>query len=71
MFYTGMMNRVAPEAAEISAAILSAPGWARVAITMPDPRMRERGADELARAIATSLSSDPREDHRDQLPLGI
>jgi hypothetical protein len=71
MFYNGMMNRVAPEAADISAAILSAPGWARVAITMPDPRMRERGADELARAIATSLTGGRDDDHRDQLPLGI
>ncbi len=71
MFYSRTMNRVAPEAADISAAILSAPGWARVAITMPDPRMRERGADELARAIATSLTGDRADDHRDQLALGI
>ncbi|MEN3749594.1 DUF6771 family protein [Sphingomonas sp. HF-S3] len=65
------MSRVAPEAADISAAILSAPGWARVAITMPDPHMRERGADELARAIAATLTNGSGEDHRDQLPLGI
>jgi hypothetical protein len=38
---------------------------------MPDPRMRERGADELARAIAASLVHHSRDDHRDQLALEI
>lgn len=43
---------------DVSAAILSAQGWARVGITMPDPEMRERAASELARAILYGSSQD-------------
>ena len=40
------MERI--EQKELSAILLAAPGWARVGLTMPDPRMRERAADTLA-----------------------
>ena len=52
----------------IAAAILNAPGWARVGLTMPDPVMRERAADELARAIVAGI--DP-PGHEDQLALSL
>lgn len=35
----------------IAHSILSAPAWARLGITMPDPGLRERAAAELALAI--------------------
>lgn len=43
---------------EVTAAILSAPGWARVGITMPDREMRERAASELARVIMHGSTGD-------------
>lgn len=51
------MERFAPEYshAAISSAILAAPGWARVGITMPNDRLREQAAEELARAIVDRL----------------
>jgi hypothetical protein len=55
--------------ADIAASILTAPGWARVGISMPDPGMRERAAAELARAIVRHDEAD--HDARDQLALPI
>ena len=62
-------STLAPDAA-LADAILSAPGWARVGITMPDATMRERAAQELARSIVEHLVSDPEPD-QDQLPLAF
>ena len=39
----------------IAAAIADAPAWALIGLTMPDPQMRERGAEELARWIAERI----------------
>lgn len=51
--------------ATIAKAILDAPGWARVGITMPDSNMREKAAAELALTIADHLAPaeepDPRQ----------
>jgi hypothetical protein len=55
----------------ISEAILSAPGWARVGITMPDERMRLQAADSLAGAIAEQLEDGGEQDEADQLTLPI
>lgn len=55
----------------ISEAILSAPGWARVGITMPDERMRLRAADGLAAAILEQLQDAGEPDGTDQLTLPI
>lgn len=55
----------------ISEAILSAPGWARVGITMPDERMRLQAADSLAGAIADHLEDGREKDGADQLTLPI
>lgn len=55
------MDRVAlpADTADISAAILDAPGWARVGITAPSPRLREQAATELAQSIAARLLGYP------------
>jgi hypothetical protein len=50
--HTGM-ERI--ERQELSAILLAAPGWARVGLTMPDERMRERAADALAATIIEKL----------------
>lgn len=42
----------------IAEAILSAPGWVRVGITMPEQRMRLRVADGLAQSIVEQLGSE-------------
>lgn len=47
------MERIERE--ELPAILLSAPGWARVGLTMPDERMRERAADTLAATIIEKL----------------
>lgn len=49
------MDRFAADPTDISEAILEAPGWARVGITAPSPRVREQAASELARTIAARL----------------
>ena len=54
----------------IAAAILSAPGWARVGLTMRDIGMRERAADTIAATILETLAPPERED-RDQLGLPL
>lgn len=54
---------------DLSAAILSALDWCSVGITMPDEHLRERAADELARAIVSSLN--PQVHDRDQLRLAL
>lgn len=53
------MERI--ERQELSAILLAAPGWARIGLTMPDERMRERAADALAATIIEKLagSSSP------------
>ncbi len=58
------------DTSRLSAAILHAPGWARVGITMPDPNMRERAASALAEAIVEELEPDGRPDPR-QIMLAL
>jgi hypothetical protein len=67
------MERFAPEPsrAAISSAILDAPGWARVGITMPNDRLREQAAEELARAIIDRLHQADAGVDEDQLTLAI
>lgn len=47
------MERI--ERHQLSTILLAAPGWARVGLTMPDVRMRERAADTLAATIIEKL----------------
>jgi hypothetical protein len=67
------MERFAPELSQvaISSAILAAPGWARVGITMPNDRLREQAAEELARAILDRLHPAEANLDADQLMLPI
>lgn len=51
------MERIDPR--ELSEAILTAPAWARVGITMPDEEMRLKAANELALSICERLSDFP------------
>lgn len=67
MFYPGGMERLDPQ--QLSEAILNAPAWARVGITMRDGRMREKAANELAQAIVDRLMDYPGISHPDQLRL--
>ncbi|WP_375381526.1 DUF6771 family protein [uncultured Sphingomonas sp.] len=54
----------------IAAAISAAPGWARVGITVPDPRLRAAALEELARHVVASLDPPrPRDDRQLGLPL--
>jgi hypothetical protein len=51
----------------IATAILSAPGWARVSLTMRDEQMRERAADTIAATILDRLEKIEVPVDRDQL----
>lgn len=64
------MPRFEPDPTQISDAILAAPGWARVGITMPCERLRERAAHELACSIVEQITGGP-SPHPDQLKLPI
>lgn len=57
--------------ANITDAILSTPGWARVGITMPDSAMRQRAACELARAILIGIGLDETINVANQFELPI
>jgi len=54
---------------QLSEAILNAPAWARVGITMPDEEMREKAAAELANSILERLSDYPAISDPNQLAL--
>ncbi|GGO89930.1 hypothetical protein GCM10011329_01050 [Stakelama pacifica] len=55
----------------LSEAILTAPGWARVGLTVADEHMRKEAALELAQSVAKSLTEEPRFQDRNQLNLPI
>lgn len=58
------------DTSRLRAAILHAPGWARVGITMPCEAMRDRAATALADAIVEELDSGDMPDLRQiALPL--
>lgn len=64
------MERVATSA--LTAAILAAPAWAHIGLTVRDPRLRERAAQEVAETVLDHLADDPApEDHPDQLVLAL
>nr|WP_184031102.1 DUF6771 family protein [Sphingomonas yantingensis] len=62
------MERI--DTTRLRAAILHAPGWARVGITMPDERLRERAATALVEAIVDELEPGERRDPR-QISLAL
>lgn len=55
----------------VAAAIVSAPGWARVGITAPDPRMRIKAAETIAAHLAEYAGEPLPVDDRKQLPLPL
>jgi hypothetical protein len=57
--------------ADISTAILTAPGWARIGITMPDEAMRERAAEALAQSILERIGGRETTPDPNQLPLAL
>lgn len=61
------MERIDPQ--QLSEAILNAPAWARVGITMPDEKMREKAAAELAHSIVDRLGDYPAIPDPNQLSL--
>lgn len=66
--YATMMH-LNPES--VSAAIRSAPAFARLGLSMRDPNTRDRAADALAVAIVEGLAQ-PRLDHdRNQMTLPL
>ncbi len=66
-FHHKRMERIDPQ--QLSEAILTAPAWARVGITMPDEKMREKAAAELAHAIVDRLADYPAIPDPNQLSL--
>lgn len=54
---------------QLQEAILTAPAWARIGITMPDKKMREKAAAELANTIKERLTDYPGLPDPDQLSL--
>ena len=51
--------------------LLNAPAWARLGLTVRDPRLRERAADALAATIVARLDQPANEPDRNQLPLPL
>jgi len=69
--YSGWMERVATSSA-LTAAILAAPGWAKIGLASRNEHMRERAAQELAEGVLDRLQSDfAQEAHPDQIPLAL
>ncbi|HEX8382879.1 MAG TPA: DUF6771 family protein [Sphingomonas sp.] len=60
-----------PDPSYVAHSILTAPAWARLGITMADPRMRERAAEELALAIVERLDQPPAIYDASQIPLPL
>jgi len=64
----GQMEQVSHT--RIADILLSAPGWARVGLTMPDERIRVSAAEMLAVTILERLAEQPVEDARQlHLPM--
>ena len=51
--------------------ILNAPGWARVGLTVRDPRQRERAANALATTLVERLGIEVDERDERTLPLPL
>jgi hypothetical protein len=48
-----------PDSLWLAQSLLHAPGWARVALTAPNERLREQAAVELAQTIIVALERQP------------
>jgi len=68
------MERIDPTSLSpraLSTALLEAPGWARIGLTMPDEKLRERAAQELVETIFDHLANPRPVYDESQLPLPI
>lgn len=61
--------KIPADPALLSEALLTAPAWARVGLTMPDERMRAKAAAELANTILERLTGYPGVPDPNQLNL--
>ncbi|RZI61432.1 MAG: hypothetical protein EOP94_00375 [Zymomonas sp.] len=68
MKHDSQRDDTAIDANVVAAAILDAPGWAQVGITVRDERMRLKAAQELAQTIVKQINPRPQSDPR-QLAL--
>ena len=48
-----------PDSLWLAQSLLNAPGWARVALTAPNERLREQAAVELAQTIIVAMKRPP------------
>lgn len=48
-----------PDSLWLAQSLLNAPGWARVALTAPNERLREQAAVELAQTIIVAMERPP------------
>lgn len=55
----------------IEAAIIAAPAWAKIGLTMPSEKMRDRSAKELAACIMDSINPSEPDVDRNQLALPL
>jgi hypothetical protein len=61
------MDRIDPQA--LAAALLDSPPWMRIALTVRDPRLRQRAASSLAIVLAEQLAGTPEQHDERQLTL--
>ncbi|WP_370175272.1 DUF6771 family protein [Sphingobium abikonense] len=50
---------IQPDSLWLAQSLLNAPGWARVALTAPNERLRAQAAVELAQTIIVALERQP------------
>ncbi len=67
--HTGSMTQA--DSLWLAQSLLNAPGWARVALTAPNERLREQAAVELAQTIIVALERQPPIYDRRQMTLPL
>ena len=60
-----------PDSLWLAQSLLNAPGWARVALTVPNERLREQAAVELAQTIIVAMERQPPHFDRRQMTLPL
>lgn len=60
-----------PDSLWLAQSLLQAPGWARVALTAPNERLRENAALELAQSILAAWDRQPSMPDARQMTLSL
>ncbi|GAA0462168.1 MULTISPECIES: DUF6771 family protein [Sphingomonas] len=60
-----------PDSSSLAQTLLHAPGWARMGLTAPNQRLRERAAAELAETILDALARPQAAHDARQMPLPL